>query len=126
MPNISTRPTQLPEELGMYVDGLRKRYPSLDEVWLLGPRVNEEEKRGSDWDLLAFGDAHALAAIRSDRSVHRDDLNFMVVTDGDRFEKAWGDPEPGRLADLQWRREDPHSATYVAQEGDREAAVRVR
>jgi hypothetical protein len=126
MRNIVNRPIQLPEELGMYVDSLRKRYPSIEEVWLLGPRANAVESRGSEWDLLAFGDAATLAAIRADASVHRDDLNFMIVTDGDSFERAWGPPERRRLSAIEWRLEDLHSASYRASNASRAFALRVR
>jgi len=128
MPNISTRPTQLPEELGMYVDALRKKCPAIDQVWLLGPRANDPESRGTDWDLLLFADARVLREVRSDASWRRGDLNLMIVTDGDRFESAWGEPA-GSLAAMQWRLDDPQSATYLDGAGDSEnraAAVRVR
>ena len=123
---INVKPAQLPEELGMYVDDLRKRMPQIDEVWLLGPRVNDEENRGSDWDLLAFADEAALRSIRSDPSLHREDLHLSVVTDGDRYRPAWGDGGEGRLADLDWRVEDLHVARYTRPSGRRETAVRVR
>lgn len=110
----------------MYVDGLRKAYPSIEEVWLLRPRVNDEQRRGSDWDLLAFADEAALAAIRANPSIHRGDLHLTIVTDGDRFETAWGAPRSGRLSSIRWRVEDLHSATYVEDGTARAAAVRVR
>lgn len=110
----------------MYLDGLRKAYPSIDQVWLLGPRVNEDDERGSEWDLLAFADESALAGIRADRSVHRAGLNLMIVLDGDRFEGAWGARRSGRLSSIHWRVRDLHSATYVGDRGAREAAIRVR
>lgn len=123
---ISTKPVQLPEELGMYVDRLRQRIPQIDEVWLLGPRVNDDEHRGHDWDLLAFADESALEAMRADASLHRDDLHLNVVTDGDRFEPAWGSGRPGRLTELDWRVEDLHSASYASDASQRKTAVRVR
>lgn len=132
MPNISTKPTQLPEDLGMYVDVLRERYRSLHEVWVLGPRVNEPDHRNVEWDLLVFGDAEALHGIRSDASLHRDDVNLMVVVDGSRFEKAWGDAQARSLSDIEWRREDAYSASYAGraegagEAGARASAVRVR
>lgn len=131
MPNISTKPTLLPEDLGMYVDTLRKRYRSIDEVWVLGPRAEEPQNRDADWEILAFADLDALQGIRNDPSLHRDDLNLMVVTDGSRFERAWGNPQPGSLSDIEWRREDPYSASYVARREDgasagRAVALRVR
>src|SRR5690606_33810607 len=111
IPSIGSRQIQLPEELGMYVDAPRKEYPSIDEVWLLGPRVNDERTRGSEWELLAFGNKRVLDAIRAKPSLPRDDLKLMIVIDGDRFEPAWGGAERGRLSSIGWRVEDLHSAS---------------
>lgn len=113
MPTIVSKSTQLPEEIGMYVDGLRKACPAIEEVWLVGPRVNEPEHRGSDWELVAFADRRVLDAVRADRSWQRPDVSLLVVVDGDRYEKAWGGSESGSLSRLDWRLEDPHTATYV-------------
>lgn len=110
----------------MYVDALRKDYPSIEEVWLLGPRVNEEPDRGGGWDLLAFADEGALDAIRANSAVHRSNLHLSIVIDGDRFESAWGAPRTGRLSSIRWRVEDLHSATYVKDGAARATAVRVR
>jgi hypothetical protein len=126
MRNVFTRPIQLPEELGMYVDMLRKAHPSIEEIWLLGPRVNGEDERGSGWELLAFADEAALAALRENQSVHRSDVHLSIVTDKDRFERAWGAPEHGRLSSIRWRVEDLHTATYARHGAARQAAVRVR
>jgi hypothetical protein len=132
MPTFSSKPAQLPEDIGMYVDMLRKRCPSIDEVWLVGPRANGSEQRNEDWDLLAFGDGPALRDLRSDDALHRDNVNLIIVTDGDRYERVWGDRSSGSLSTLEWQRRDPQSATYVGQDGPfrthagRAAAVRVR
>lgn len=124
MQNFSTKPTRLPEELGMYVDELRKRFSSISEVWLLKPKPNAETSRCA-WEFLAFASEEALLALRKDRTVHRDDVHFMVVTDGDRFESAWGSPSAGRLSDIAWQPLDIHSATYLDGSTERRA-VRVR
>lgn len=110
----------------MYVDRLREAYPSIDEIWLLGSRVNAARERGGEWELLAFADNDALDGIRADASVHRDDLHLSIVTDGDRFERAWGSPQPGSLSSIRWRVEDLHSASYAKEGFARETAVRVR
>ncbi len=115
----------------MYVDALRKACPSLDEVWLMGPRVDDEEARGSDWEFLAFGDREALKEVRSDGRWQRPDVRLFVVVDGDRFESAWGQPESGRLSAIGWSVEDGMSASYAAARenraaSERRAAVRVR
>jgi hypothetical protein len=133
MQGIVTKPAQLPEELGMYLDRVRKLCPSIEQVWALGPRVNDAEARHTSWELLAFGDSSALETIRADRGLERDDLVLLVVTDGDRYENAWGDPRPGRLSEVEWHLDDPHTASYVepigaarAEPGARATAVRVR
>lgn len=126
MPLITTKPMQLPEDIGMYVDALRKKHPAIGEVWLLGPRVNAEESRGEQWDLLAFADDKVLAAVRGDPASRRDDVRLSVVVDGDRFEAAWGDGKSGRLSDMGWRVEDLHNASYASGAAARASAVRVR
>nr|MBO2515505.1 hypothetical protein [Gammaproteobacteria bacterium] len=125
--NISNKPTQLPEELGMYVDALRQRHSAIDEVWVLASKESEggSATRGK-WNLLAFADSATLSALEADEAVHRDDVNLMVVTDGDRFESAWGKRSGGRLSDIDWRLEDMHSASYITGGSRRELAVRVR
>lgn len=122
--------TQLPEDVGMYVDRLR-RDTSIDGVWLFSPpglfSGNDDRTR----DLLLFADAESLAALRSDPSLQRDDVNLAVVTDGEHFEPVWDDAPSARLRDILWRVESPERATYVAP-GDhhagaeRRTAVRVR
>ena len=126
MPNISSKPTQLPEELGMYVDTLRQRHEAIREVWVLGPKTSDETGRRGEWDLLAFADERTLSALERDESVHRDDVSFLVVIDGERFASAFGRPRSGRLSDIEWRLENMHSASYVAEGSTRERAVRVR
>lgn len=114
MPGAVDKPAQLPEEIGMYVDELRRQCPSLEEVWALGPRVSTTDPDAS-WDLLAFGDVAALETVRRNRSLHRDDVTLVIVTDGDSFETAWGeDRRRGRLTALGWRLEDPQTASYRA------------
>jgi hypothetical protein len=132
MPLISTKPVQLPEAIGMYVDALRKQHSSIAEVWLIGPRANATEARGKEWELLMFADDAVLETVRSDPAWHRDDVSLRVVVDGERFQSPWGEPRPGRLSDMKWRAEDLQSASYVEPGAGRDgatsrlAAVRVR
>jgi hypothetical protein len=121
--------TQLPEDVGMYVDLLR-RDTSIDEVWLFSPPGPLSGNDGRTRDLLLFADTESLAALRSNRSLKRDDVNLAVVVDGERFEPVWGDAPSGRLHDIHWRVESAQRATYVPP-GDkagaeRRTAVRVR
>lgn len=126
MQNLSTKPTRLPEELGMYVDELRKRCSSIAEVWLLDPQPNARTSRCASWQFMVFGNKDTLRALRKDATLHRRDVQFIVVTDGDRFESAWGNPRAGRLSEIAWQPLSLHSATYLAAESAEKTAVRVR
>lgn len=128
MPLITSKPVQLPEDIGMYVDALRKEFSAIGDVWLLNADSSGSETRGR-WDLLAFADRKVLDAIRSNPSLQRDDVKMLVAVDGDRFEAAWGAAESGRLSDLGWRVEDLHNASYspsAAGTDERVTAHRVR
>lgn len=128
MPLITSKPVQLPEDVGMYVDALRERFPVIGDVWLLDADSEGTETR-SRWDLLVFADSEVLGALRSDASLQREDVKMLVAIDGRRFESAWGEAESGTLDDVNWRVEDLHNATYMpagdARSG-RAAAHRVR
>ncbi len=115
----------------MYVDALRKACPGIEQVWLTGPRVDDDEARGADWEFLAFGNREVLDEVRADARWQRSDVRLYVVVDGDRFEAAWGAPDSGRLSGLGWRVDDVQSASYaLARDGaagpERRSAVRVR
>ena len=129
MPLITSKPVQLPEDVGMYVDALRTKFTGIGDVWLLNPDSGGTETRGR-WDLLTFADRKVLEALRSDESLQRDDVRMLVAVDGDRFEAAWGEAESGRLSDLSWRVEDLHNASFApaagSGTGQRATAHRVR
>ena len=96
-------PAQLPEDVGMWLDKLRRDFPAVGEVWTLG---QIEASAGElAWELLLFADRSTLEALRKGAS-SRDDVRLAVVTDGDCFESVWGDPKPGRLSDSQQRLEN--------------------
>lgn len=122
---FAPKTVQLPEELGMYVDELRKAYPTIGEVWLLDAQAGGGDSR-IERKLLVFADRAALQWIRADRAVRRNDIALWIITDGDRFETPWGPPESGRLSSIRWRVEDLHSATCIGPDGLEATAVRVR
>jgi hypothetical protein len=119
---------QLSEDVGMYVDKLRAQFDAIDEVWLIGDHVNEPEKRDSAWELLAFADADVRRAIAKSRQWHRDDVELLVVVDGDHFAPAWGEAHDGSLAALGWRQDTPQTASYQSRvdPARTRAAFRVR
>ncbi len=108
---------QVPEDIGMYLDKLRRDHPAIDQIWLLGrqPHPAATGSAGSVvWELLLFADKASLTAIRADAALLRMDVKLVVVTDGDAFESVWGDPARGRLTRSGWYLEGPSSARFDA------------
>jgi hypothetical protein len=82
-------------------------------VWFvdLSPDASRPD---ADWhQLLAFADATTLSHLRKLEDLHRTDVEFLVVTDGDAFESAWGPRKlSGSLARWGWRQVSPVEAYY--------------
>lgn len=65
------------------------------------------------YKLLAFADLQTLQSLRRSTDVHREDLDFLVVFDGDRFESAWGKCKvSGSLSRWAWRYVSRDEAYY--------------
>jgi hypothetical protein len=63
--------------------------------------------------LLVFADERTLERLRKTAELHRPDLDVLVVTDGDRFETAWGPCKlSGSLARWAWQQVSPDEAYY--------------
>lgn len=63
--------------------------------------------------LLAFANLATLQSLRKATDLHREDLTFLVVIDGDRFESAWGACKiSGSLARWAWRHVSTEEAYY--------------
>lgn len=108
-PPLTVKPAYLPEKVGMYVDALTKKHEGVEQVWVL--RTPGAPNSNSKWELLLFADERRLAAIRADSAARRDDVDLLVVIDGDRFESVW-DERRGRLSGLDWRLDGPQAAEY--------------
>lgn len=102
---------QVPEDIGRYLDKLRRNHPAVDQIWLLR-RQPHLATRIVVWELLLFADKASLTAIRADTALPRMDVKLVVVTDGAAFESAWGDPAPGRLTQSGWYLQSPSSARF--------------
>ncbi len=89
---------------------------SIRSIWLIGARAEIAAVRNRqyvDWDLLVFADPGALGQLRRSAHLHRSDVRFLVVTDGEHFERAWGNPEKsGSLFGWGWRRASASEAFY--------------
>lgn len=95
------------------VDDIARRAPGLVEVWLIGSRANGSATPSSDWDFVAVGRPETLAYLREAEDLHCSDVDFLVVTDGDSFESAWGErPKAGSLKGWNWKQTAETGAVY--------------
>jgi hypothetical protein len=103
----------------------------IQAVWSIDHRP-DESRPAAQCGLLAFADAPTLERLRRCEHLHRVDVEFLVVIDGDLFESAWGPRKlSGSLARWAWRQISPHEAYYdesrwARSEGDPGTVVRVR
>jgi hypothetical protein len=123
---VEGMPVTLPEDLGMLIDQLRAAHDAIEEVWLIGDRVNLADARAADWELLLFADHGVLDAIRRQPEGRRGDVQLSVVVDGDRVEPATDGGVSGRLSRWRWRRTAGQQASYTADESSGTASVAVR
>jgi hypothetical protein len=104
-------------EIAAFLAKLAERCPALRSIWLIGPRVNAnllDSSRSAIWDLVAFADMLTLQRLRNAADLHRDDVHFRVVIDGDRFETAWGALRNyGSLIQWGWQQTTASEAYYT-------------
>jgi predicted nucleotidyltransferase len=104
--------TQLPPQ----VDAVAKRFAKMGfETWLFGSQVNATAKPSSDWDLLVFGTEELLSVLANEIPV--DDVDLLIVYDGDRFASPWnrtdnGSLKSGSLTEWKWKLINDEEAVY--------------
>jgi len=82
-------------------------------VWSIGHQPGEDENECGGLRLLAFGSDAVLERLRRSDRLHRPDIEFLVVVDGDRFVAAWGEALwSGSLSRWAWRQTGPREAHY--------------
>jgi hypothetical protein len=106
--------------------------PDIRAVWSL------DHEPGGPWSdegpcrLLAFANASALKRLQAATELHRADIEFLVVVDGDEFASAWGPSNlSGSLARWAWRQTAADEAHYdesrwAERDGGTRTVVRVR
>jgi len=104
----------MPASVATVVAELVSRCP---EVWLIGSRANPTGTRPKDWDIMAMGDPTLLNEFRARAPI--DDLDLLVVYNGDDFEGPWlrpsdGAKKTGSLTEWEWKRLSEDEATYRA------------
>ena len=110
---------------------LANRYPQIEEVWLIGSRAEGPERPSSDWDYLIFANQRLINSLRQKPELNRNDVDLLVVYDGDRFKSPWRDGtrvKSGSLSEWDWKVVGETEATYRATKwrSDRDFNVNVR
>jgi len=104
----------LQRDIRDYLEMLVQKYPSIGAIWLVGSRAAGCSRAESDWDFFVFADNNTFQAIKRDPTLHRDDIDLLVVLDGNSFEEPWGDdPKRGTLKKWRWSKVSENEAKYV-------------
>lgn len=83
---------------------LMEQCPTIEEVWLIGSRANNSATAESDWDFIAFGSAETVPYLRSRKDLYQEDVDLLIVYDGNQFQEPWGQPsKTGSLSKWGWR-----------------------
>lgn len=102
--------------ISLLVGQLTDRCPAMRSIWVTGSRADSDvlDAHGPfDWELVAFADVPSLRSLRRATDLHRADVLLRVVTDGDRFEVAWGRLHlSGSLSRWDWRQASEQEAYY--------------
>lgn len=90
-------------EIASWLAELKTRCPSIQSVWLIGSRANKSAHAASDWDFIAFGNSQSSIEIESSSELHRLDVDFLLVVNGNDFSNAWGIRDKrGTLSSWEW------------------------
>jgi hypothetical protein len=119
-------------DISAFVSSVLASCLDIRSVWSTDHCPDQSRLTPARHELLAFADAATLERLRRCEYLHRADIEFLVVVDGDLFESAWGPRKlSGSLARWAWRQISPHEAYYdesrwAQSDADAGAVVRVR
>lgn len=84
----------LAPEIDRWLQNLLCITSGIIEIWFIGSRANGTSRPDSDWDFLAFANPSVLEFLAAETDLQRPDIDFLVSTDGDNFQSAWGKLSP--------------------------------
>lgn len=99
-----------------YIDKLTTNYPFINSIWMIGSRANNSFRDNSDWDFILFADRNTLDELRQDLAFDNDNIDLLVVYNGNDFEEPWADEKgikKGSLTDWEWHQESDNEASYL-------------
>jgi hypothetical protein len=103
-------------DVNLFVARLAASFPAIRSIWSIGEPADARPEEGDTavlWALLAFADERTLDQLRSAIGLHHLNVTLSVITDGDRFERAWGHASGrGSLSRWNWIEADRNEAFY--------------
>ena len=106
-------PAQYAQAIHGFIHRVLATCPDMGPVWSVGHAPGEPSADFAQCRLLGFANASTLSRLRASKHLHRADIEFLVVVDGDRFASAWGPRDScGSLAQCAWRQTGPNEAHY--------------
>jgi hypothetical protein len=86
-----TSQIRIPPDIQNYLDEITNYCPGIREIWLIGSRAYGKPAP-SDWDFLAFADLATLKKLQATSKFIREDIDFLVVYDGNQIKQPWRRP----------------------------------
>jgi len=100
-------------DLSAFVSRVLLHCLDIRAVWCMRQDAPAAAQAALEHELLAFADPLTLQRLRQCDDLHRNDVDLLVVVDGDRFENAWGPRKlSGSLARWAWRQVSAELAYY--------------
>jgi hypothetical protein len=97
----------MPSHLSQFASSLVACCPGIRSIWMV------ETDREGHVELVVFANGRTLEHLRKAEYLYRDDVDVLVVTEGDRFESAWGKRRrTGTLLNWDRRHTGPGEAYY--------------
>jgi hypothetical protein len=104
--------TLLSSDIAHWLTCVSKAVLGIREIWLIGSRANGTNRADSDWDFLVVAEEKFRSGIRQRVDLHRSDVDFLVSSDGNNFQSAWGREKTVVLSKIQWQLTSDTTATY--------------
>jgi hypothetical protein len=102
-----------PHEISGFISRIVECCLDIRAIWHIGHDEAGAVSGTPRWELLAFADEPTLRRLRKSADLHTDEIDVLVVIDGDRFENAWGQRRlSGSLVRWGWQQVRPAEAYY--------------
>lgn len=92
----------LSKEIAKYIHDLKRKFPCITSIWLVGSRANGTARADSDWDFLVFSSSPIYEDIQNNPMFHREDVDLLLVGEDGKLSKPFGEPKGGSLTSWKW------------------------